>query len=146
MSNTMKTVLAILAGLAICGFIFGNIEPKSVEAKVGNDDVKSNVISSNAKELEKKVDDLSDFKKAQQRVVDHFKTEKLARDSVWANNQLFKVGVLDDGTERDGYAQYVCQVLVDYGFGGKEIRVEIIDIAKLVRTEKWVVLGSARCN
>lgn len=58
---------------------------------------------------------------------------------------MFKVGVLDNGTERDGYADYVCSVLVERGLRGKGISVQVIDIAKLVRTNKWVKLGEAHC-
>ena len=34
------------------------------------------------------------------------------------SNQMFKVGVIDNKTPRDGYAQYVCQVLTDKGLKG----------------------------
>ena len=81
-------------------------------------------------------------------VVKRFKSsqEKKAKDAMWTSDTNFKVGVLDDGTNRNGYANYVCQVLYDYGFKGKRIKVSILDIAQLARNNKWIVLGEARCQ
>lgn len=59
---------------------------------------------------------------------------------------MFKVGVIDDGTSRDGYAMYVCEEIREYGIKDKDIRVQIIDIVKLVRQDKWVKIGEARCR
>jgi hypothetical protein len=73
------------------------------------------------------------------------KEEPTAKDSTWTAETEFKVGVIDNGKLRDSYAQYVCEVLYDYGFKGKKIRVQIIDIRKLVSTNNWVRLGNAYC-
>ena len=72
--------------------------------------------------------------------------EPTAKDALWTNKGIFKVGVIDDGTRRDGYAEYVCTVLYDYGFSGKQVWVQIIDIVKLSNSGKWVKLGEARCK
>lgn len=72
--------------------------------------------------------------------------EKTAKDAIWTARDIFKVGVINDGTSRDGYAQYVCSVLDDYGFKGKGVWVQIIDIVKLTNNGKWVKLGEARCQ
>jgi len=72
--------------------------------------------------------------------------EKTAKDAVWTARDIFKVGVIDDGTLRDGYAEYVCQILYDYGFKGKKVWVQIIDIIKLTRNGDWVKLGEAHCQ
>jgi hypothetical protein len=72
--------------------------------------------------------------------------EKTAKDAVWTANNIFKVGVISDGTNRNGYAQYVCSVLDDYGFNGKGIWVQIIDIVKLTNNGKWEKLGESRCK
>ncbi|EXA69808.1 hypothetical protein J503_0812 [Acinetobacter baumannii 984213] len=141
----MKTFLAILAGLAICVAIFANIKPKSVEGRSNPAVAKtaSNIIN-NKVNTEKTTTYTDD---ARQAVVEHFKSnEKIAKDSVWTSKTMFKVGVLDDGNNRDGYANYVCQVLEDYGFKGSSISVQVIDIQKLVSTNKWIKLGEAHCN
>ena len=72
--------------------------------------------------------------------------EKTAKDAVWTAQNIFKVGVIDDGTRRDGYAEYVCQVLYDYEFKGKKVWVQVIDIIKLTRNGDWVKLGEAHCQ
>jgi hypothetical protein len=72
--------------------------------------------------------------------------EKTAKDAVWTANNIFKVGVISNGKNRNGYAQYVCSVLDDYGFNGKGIWVQIIDIIKLTNDEQWKKLGESRCK
>lgn len=72
--------------------------------------------------------------------------ETTAKDAVWTSPDLFKVGVIDDRTSRDGYAAYVCDVLNENGFRGKDVGVQIIDIVQLTRNKKWIKLGEARCR
>ncbi|MFB2637723.1 hypothetical protein ACE02P_06760 [Shewanella bicestrii] len=72
--------------------------------------------------------------------------EKTAKDAVWTARDVFKVGVINDGSRRDGYADYVCQVLYDYGFKGKKVWVQVIDIVKLTRSGDWVKLGESHCQ
>ena len=46
--------------------------------------------------------------------------EPTVKDAVWtALNDIFKVGVLNDGSNRNGYASYVCEVLYDNCFKEK---------------------------
>jgi hypothetical protein len=72
--------------------------------------------------------------------------EKTAKDAIWTARDIFKVGVIDDGSRRDGYADYVCQVLYDYGFKSQKVWVQVIDIVQLSRNGKWVKLGESRCQ
>jgi len=82
------------------------------------------------------------------KVQNHFKSESepTAKDALWTKQDIFKVGVIDDGMSRNGYADYVCLVLHDYGFSGKKVWVQIIDIVELSRRGKWVKLGEAWCT
>jgi len=72
------------------------------------------------------------------------KAEPTAKDALWTSETMFKVGVLDNGSDRYLYAQYVCDVLAENGIKG--VSVQIIDIVKLVRTNKWVKLGENHCK
>lgn len=57
------------------------------------------------------------------------KKEPKVKDAAWAPNGFgLWVGVLDDGTRRDGYAGYICQVLVEHG-AAKGALVKVMDIA-----------------
>ncbi len=90
----------------------------------------------------------SELEKARKDVEARFKNsadEPTSKDAVWTSDDIFKVGVISDGTDRSGYAEYVCNVLYDYGFKGKKIWVQVIDIVKLTRTNKWEKLGEAHC-
>lgn len=73
------------------------------------------------------------------------KKEPTAKDALWTAQEIFKVGVIDDGTLRDGYAQYVCEVLYNEGFKGKHVYVQIIDIVKLQGKGAWEKIGEAQC-
>lgn len=70
--------------------------------------------------------------------------EPTVKDATFTSDSMLKVGVIDNQTSRDGYASYMCQVLADHGV--RRVRVQIIDIRKLVQTDKWVKLGEAGCN
>lgn len=74
------------------------------------------------------------------------KQEPTAIDAIWTSDTVFKVGVHDNGSSRDGYAEYVCQVLYEHGFKGKNVLVRVVDIDKIVQTGEWVNLGTAQCN
>ncbi|MCK4097428.1 hypothetical protein HCY64_15500 [Acinetobacter radioresistens] len=86
--------------------------------------------------------ELSEEKK--QQVINHFKGDKTIKDAVWTSNSMLKVGVINNGSGRDGLAQYVCQELNSLNI--HNVRVKVIDIQKLVSTDKWVELGKANCS
>jgi len=70
--------------------------------------------------------------------------EPIVKDAIWTQKNFFKVGVFDDGTDRSGYALYVCQILSDKGMSNG-VTVHVIDIIKLSAQGKWVKLGQANC-
>lgn len=70
--------------------------------------------------------------------------EPNVKDATWTSDTMLKVGMLDNKTPRDGFAQYLCEELASRGIKG--VSVQVIDIAQLVRTNKWVKLGEARCR
>ena len=72
--------------------------------------------------------------------------EPTVKDATWSNSSTLKVGVINDGTNRDGYAQYICEVLNQKGLQGKQITVDIIDIQKLVFKNKWETIGKKHCS
>lgn len=90
---------------------------------------------------------MADTDPARQAVARHFisSAEPTAKDAAWANDRLFKVGVFNDGTSKDGYAMYVCEFLRERGLA-KDTRVQVVDILKLVNRHQWVVLGESRCD
>lgn len=76
----------------------------------------------------------------------HFKSdaEPKVKDAAWKSDTLFSGGVLDDGTPRDGFAQYVCAELNSRGIRG--VNVEVVDIVSVAAAKGFKKLGSARCN
>jgi hypothetical protein len=74
------------------------------------------------------------------------KSEPTAKDALWTSPTMFKVGVIDNGSVRDGYAAYVCGEIRDHGIKDSGVMVQIIDIGQLVRRDKWVKLGEAVCR
>ena len=73
-------------------------------------------------------------------------TEPTALDAVWDSKTLFKIGMIDDGGNKDDYAKYACGILDNEGLKGEGIEVRVIDIQKLAYKKKWVILGKAMCE
>lgn len=72
--------------------------------------------------------------------------EPTAKDAMWTADDILKIGVIDNGSPRDGYAIYVCEVLNEHGFKGHKVWVQIVDIVKIKRKNKWIKLGEAHCE
>ena len=87
------------------------------------------------------------YSKNYQEVIKYFisSAEPQVKDAVWTQENFLYLGVYDDGSKRNGYAQYACLVLNDMGFRGKNIYVKIIDLHKMYKTKKWIKLGEAYC-
>lgn len=90
---------------------------------------------------------LTDAKKAE--IVAYFKSdeEPSVADALFPYSTL-KLGMHNDGSNRDGFAKYACQILQsEFDVDVNElVIVNIIDIDKLVRTDKWVDIGKANCT
>lgn len=63
--------------------------------------------------------------------------EPSVKDAMWSTETTLKLGMLDNRRNRDGFANYACNILYEHGFKGKRVTVHIIDIRKLVRKNKW---------
>lgn len=72
--------------------------------------------------------------------------ERITKDAAWTGKHTFKVGVLDDGSNRDEYARYVCRALERRGFEGHGVTVEVIDVMKRGGEGPWIRLGEAHCG
>lgn len=84
---------------------------------------------------------------AQKKFVDYLiksGEEPKVKDATWATDENLYVGVISDGTRRDGYAEYLCSIAGDHGL--KPELIKIIDIVKVNRTGKFVELGKAYCR
>ncbi|WP_151792027.1 hypothetical protein [Acinetobacter soli] len=98
---------------------------------------------SNSKD--KKMDEYIESK--HQKIVEYIKENEITvKDVVWSNTKTLSVGVIDDGTNRDGYAQYICEIVSSGGLSGFNIMVKVIDIQKLKQTDKWVTIGKSNCK
>lgn len=90
---------------------------------------------------------LTDAKKAE--IVAYFKSdeEPSVKDALFPYSTL-SLGMHNDGSSRDGFAKYACQILQsEFDVDVNElVIVNIIDIDKLVRTDKWVDIGKANCT
>ena len=91
----------------------------------------------------------NEFTDAQrQAITDYFlsENEPTVLDATWTDDKIFKIGVKDDGSNRDGFADYAC-IEINNNLGGKEqgVWVQILDYNKLMKTKEWVKLGEAHC-
>ncbi len=51
--------------------------------------------------------------KSNEKILEVVNAEPKVKDAVITDANVLYVGVIDDGTKRDGYAEYLCQVLKD---------------------------------
>lgn len=60
----------------------------------------------------------------------------------------WQVGVIDDGTSRTGYAEYICLLLADHGANVSGTHVRIVDIVKIKRGANFrsAALGHVACD
>ena len=83
-----------------------------------------------------------------QEITDYFLSDKepTVLDATWTTDKMFKIGVKDDGSRRDGFAEYACGE-IDNQFNAKEqgIWIQVIDYNKLMKTKEWTKLGEAHC-
>lgn len=70
--------------------------------------------------------------------------EPTVKDATWATVNNLYVGVISDGTSRDGFAEYICSVAADQGI--RPELVKIIDVVALKRTGKFEEQGKAYCR
>ena len=73
-------------------------------------------------------------------------TEPSALDATWDSKTELKIGVMDDGSNWDNYANYACEILYNEKLKGQGIEVKIIDIQQLAYKKKWVTLGHTTCE
>lgn len=79
-------------------------------------------------------------------IVKHFESagEPTVKAARWTQDDILKVGVLDNGENRNGLAQYVCGTLNQNGIT-YEVLVQVIDIQKLANDDDVVKLGEYSC-
>lgn len=77
------------------------------------------------------------------------RAEPKVKDFMYQPGQAveWQVGVLDDGTNRVGYANYICEVLGEHQVLTPRTQVRIVDIAKVSRGESFrsASLGHVAC-
>jgi hypothetical protein len=72
-------------------------------------------------------------------------SEPKVKDAAWNDESLpsLLVGVLDDGTNRNGYAEYICLKLMEHNIRGGV--VHIMDVGAAANNDERRELGKAWC-
>ena len=120
------------------------VNADKIQVKADIQPVKEKVITEKAEKVEATA--FTDIQR--QTITDYFLSdeEPTVLDATWTDDKIFKIGVKDDDSNRDGFADYACNE-INNNLGGKEqgIWVHIIDYNKLMKTKEWVKLGEAHC-
>ena len=139
--NQKPPIIAWAAAIAIIGFIlyvYNSAQPTEITAPVQAEEVVTEPITGISDETK---DAISAYFKSG--------SEPTIKDATWTDQSkdTLYVGVIDDKSNRDGIANYVCSVLTDdFGLSGQGVDVYVMDIAKIARDNKWVILGKAKCD
>lgn len=87
---------------------------------------------------------LADFDSATWALMDEDKIQYMSqRDSLGL--QVLIVGLENDGTDRDGYAEYICQVLIEHKVS-QDVLVKIIDADTWATAQEEKLIGSHSCK
>lgn len=82
------------------------------------------------------------------KALETIKAEPKVKDAVITEADVLYASVLDDGTRRDGYAEYLCQVLDDFKTTVK--RVKVVKYNSFDDSDRdnayGVLLGEATCE
>jgi hypothetical protein len=86
-----------------------------------------------------------------QKALAALKAEPKIKDVLYQPNTAVRwsVGVFDDGTSRNGYAEYLCMLLKENGVPSKGTVVRVVDIAKIAQggvPSSETSLGSMNCE
>lgn len=81
-----------------------------------------------------------------QELVDYLKSdqEPTIKDAMFDTEKQLKVSVADDGSNRDGFAEYVCSA-IDERFNSDGYMVTVYDADKIMQGE-WERLGQHLCK
>ena len=58
-----------------------------------------------------------------EKAIEEIRKEEKVKEALITEANVLYVSVLDDGTRRDGYAQYLCEVLKDFNTSVKRVKV-----------------------
>jgi hypothetical protein len=88
---------------------------------------------------------------AVQKALALLKAEPKVKDVLYQPNAAVRwsVGIFDDGTNRNGYAEYLCLTLKDAGVDQKGTIVRVVDMAKIAQggvPGRETSLGSMNCE
>jgi hypothetical protein len=74
------------------------------------------------------------------------RNEARVLDAMWSQSISFWVAMADNGSRRDGYAEYICFILADAGMpDGTFVSISIWDAATM-NSNKLKKLGQANCS
>lgn len=138
-----------LLGLVSLSFVLGACTPSPNDTQSQAEVVAADVEPTVAAEVVPVAPSITSEQK--DAIVKYFMSndEPAVKDATWKDkgSEVLYLGVLNDQGNRDGYANYACQVLVDdFGITGQGVQVYIMDIAKIANEGKWVQLGKSRCS
>lgn len=152
----MKKHYLLMASAALIMSCSGSEEKKPLEPSAENgfyDSSKSD--SAQRKEHEEMQATLREAKesnaiaaKSNEEVLAIVKEEPKVKDAVITEAGVLYAGVLDDGTRRDGYAEYLCQLLRDNGAIATRVKVVKANSHNDPNKDNayGVLLGEAYCN
>jgi hypothetical protein len=80
--------------------------------------------------------------------LEEIKTEPLVREALIVSGDILYASVIDDGTRRDGYAEYLCQILKEKGASISRVKITEVGTTKSPDRDNayGVLLGEAHCN
>lgn len=147
----MGKIVKILLGIVI---VLGASIWISNQFKNGSDEAESKLSSEEKlKQLENKLEELgsnpdNNSKKSKGDLLEAVRKEPKVKEAIITDARVLYVSVIDDGTKRDGYASYLCELVREYGSNVNMVKVVKVNSIKDPNRDNayGVLLGEAYCK
>lgn len=149
----LKRGLIIAAGIFIALLLIGIFAPEVPKEAARNRQIKRDSMALQKKmeaDIEKSKSDSLE-KSGEGRIpaaLAAIRAEPKVKDLIWTSASVLYIAVDDDGTRRNGYAEYICQVLHEYGIN--DTWVKIVKFGSMDDPSRdnayGILLGESRCD
>ncbi len=89
-----------------------------------------------------------DYKSNNENLLKAVSAEKKVKEAIITNANVLYISVVDDGTRRDGYADYMCQLVKDYNSNVNSVKIVKVWSTKDPNRDNsyGVLLGESFCE
>jgi len=125
-------------------FIIGVLAAIAIPRIAETNTAKTETFSNKTKKEIHKDRQISDNEKKQ--ILKLVKDEGRVKDAIWMDSGFLYVGMYDDKTNRNGFAEYLCLKIQDKVKLKNKLFIKIVDYKNVLQNKGFREIGNAICN